>query len=122
GRAREALERFSRRSRMGRGGRQDGEGWPARREHQQPVAGASRVFRRELRLNRRDDRRFTMSSIRMCASIVDRIRNGGRWTWIKRSAGPFAAESADNLTPPASFRNWYHVNTMVIDKGSPLFE
>jgi NIPSNAP len=30
GRAREALGRFSRRSRMGRGGRQDGEGWPAR--------------------------------------------------------------------------------------------
>jgi hypothetical protein len=22
----------------------------------------------------------------------------------------------------SSFRNWYHVNTMVIDKGSPLFE
>src|SRR5438132_138660 len=37
-------------SRMGRGGRQDGEGWPARREHQQPVAGASRVFCREVRL------------------------------------------------------------------------
>jgi Cytochrome P460 len=76
-----------------------------------------------------------MSSVRMCARIVDRIRNGGRCTRIKRSAGlgllsaavagfisPFAAESADNLKPPASFRNWYHVNTMVIDKGSPLFE
>lgn len=25
-------------------------------------------------------------------------------------------------TPPASFRHWYHVNTMVIAKGSPLFE
>ena len=35
---------------------------------------------------------------------------------------PFAAESADDLKLPASFRNWYHVNTMVIDKGSPLFE
>jgi hypothetical protein len=34
----------------------------------------------------------------------------------------FAAASADDLRLPASFRNWYHVNTMVIDKGSPLFE
>ena len=33
-----------------------------------------------------------------------------------------SAESADDLKLPASFRNWYHVNTMVIDKGSPLFE
>ena len=33
-----------------------------------------------------------------------------------------AAESADDLKLPASFRYWYHVNTMVIDKGSPLFE
>ncbi len=33
-----------------------------------------------------------------------------------------SAESADDLKLPASFRHWYHVNTMVIDKGSPLFE
>ncbi len=33
-----------------------------------------------------------------------------------------SADSAGVLTPPASFRNWYHVNTMVIAKGSPLFE
>jgi hypothetical protein len=30
-----------------------------------------------------------------------------------------SAESADDLKLPASFRHWYHVNTMVIDKGSP---
>jgi hypothetical protein len=83
--------------------------------------------------NPRDDRRCTMSSVRMCVSTDDRIRNGARWARIKRSAGlgllsaavvgsitPFAAESADDLRLPASFRNWYHVNTMVIDKGSPL--
>ena len=76
-----------------------------------------------------------MSSVRMCVSTDDRIRNGARWAQIERSAGlgllyvavvgsisPFAAESADDLKLPASFRNWYHVNTMVIDKGSPLFE
>jgi hypothetical protein len=76
-----------------------------------------------------------MSSVRMCVSTDDRIRNSARWTRIKRSAGlsllsaaivsfitAFAAESADGLNLPASFRHWYHVNTMVIDKGSPLFE
>src|SRR6202795_4120546 len=76
-----------------------------------------------------------MSSVRKCVSTDDRIRNGARWARIKRSAGlsllsaavvsfvtTFAAESADGLKLPASFRNWYHVNTMVIDKGSPLFE
>src|ERR1700761_6755381 len=34
---------------MGRGRRQDGEGRPARRGHQQPVAGADGVFRRDMR-------------------------------------------------------------------------
>ena len=63
-----------------------------------------------------------------------RIR-GARWARIKRSAGlgllpaavvgsvaAFAGGSIDGLKLPASFRDWYHVNTMVIDKGSPLFE
>src|SRR5260221_2378010 len=76
-----------------------------------------------------------MRRFRMCVGTDDRIRNGARWARIKKSValgllsaavvGPitlFAAESADNLKLPASFRNWYHVNTMVIDKGSPLFE
>src|ERR1700731_4681070 len=76
-----------------------------------------------------------MSKVRMCGGTDDRIRNGARWARIKRSAGlallsaavvssiaAFAAETADDLKLPASFRNWYHVNTMVIDKGSPLFE
>jgi hypothetical protein len=73
-----------------------------------------------------------MMTVRTRVSTDDRIRNSARWARIKRSAGlgllcaavvaPFAAESADDLKLPASFRNWYHVNTMVIDKGSPLFE
>jgi hypothetical protein len=71
----------------------------------------------------------------MGVSTEDRIRNGTRWARIKSSAGlgllfvavvgvitAIAAESADDLKLPASFRHWYHVNTMVIDKGSPLFE
>ncbi len=76
-----------------------------------------------------------MSSVRMCVSTVDRIRTGARWARIRKRAGlgllsaavvgsiaAFAAESADGLKLPASFRHWYNVNTMVIDKGSPLFE
>ena len=32
------------------------------------------------------------------------------------------AESADDLKPPAGYRQWFHVNTMIVDKTSPLFE
>src|SRR5262245_59195087 len=50
GRAREALAGFFDRSRMDRGCSRHPEGRPARREHQQPVAGASGVLCREVRL------------------------------------------------------------------------
>jgi hypothetical protein len=76
-----------------------------------------------------------MSSVRMCVCTDGRTRNGARWARMKRGAGlgllaaavvgsitTFAAASADDLNLPASFRHWYHVNTMVIDKASPLFE
>jgi len=33
-----------------------------------------------------------------------------------------AAEPADNIKPPTGYRHWFHVNTMVVDKTSPLFE
>lgn len=35
---------------------------------------------------------------------------------------PFAAESAGDAKIPTGYRNWFHVNTMVIDKASPLFD
>jgi hypothetical protein len=35
---------------------------------------------------------------------------------------PFAAESADDIKFPAGYRSWFHVNTLIIDKPSPLFE
>jgi len=75
-----------------------------------------------------------MSSVKMCVGTNDRTRNGARWARIKRSAGlgllsaavvgsiSFAAEPVADLKLPASFRHWYHVNTMVIDKASLLFE
>jgi hypothetical protein len=37
--------------------------------------------------------------------------------------GSIAAVSAETgLKPPTGWRQWFHVNTMVIDKASPLFE
>jgi hypothetical protein len=33
-----------------------------------------------------------------------------------------AAESAGGLKPPVGYRHWFHVNTMIVDKASPLFE
>src|SRR5215472_16550133 len=33
-----------------------------------------------------------------------------------------AAQSADDLKLPTGYRTWFHVNTMVVDKASPLFE
>jgi len=33
-----------------------------------------------------------------------------------------AAEPADNIKPPTGYRNWFHVNTLIVDKASPLFE
>ena len=33
-----------------------------------------------------------------------------------------SAETADDLKPPAGYRRWFHVNTMIVDKTSPLFE
>lgn len=76
-----------------------------------------------------------MSSVRIGVSTDDRTRTGARWVQVERSAKlgllcaalvgvimPFAAQSADDLKPPASFRNWFHVNTMIVDKDSPLFK
>ena len=31
-----------------------------------------------------------------------------------------AAEPADDITPPSGYRNWFHVNTMIVDKATPL--
>ena len=30
------------------------------------------------------------------------------------------AQSADDLKPPVGYRNWFHVNTMIVDRTSPL--
>jgi Cytochrome P460 len=35
---------------------------------------------------------------------------------------PLPAISADEIKPPTGYRQWFHVNTMVVDKASPLFE
>ena len=33
-----------------------------------------------------------------------------------------SAQSADDLKPPSGYRKWFHVNTMIVDKASPLFD
>jgi hypothetical protein len=33
-----------------------------------------------------------------------------------------AAEAADDIKLPTGYRTWFYVNTMVVDKASPLFE
>jgi hypothetical protein len=38
------------------------------------------------------------------------------------AVAPFAAESADDIELPAGYRNWFHVNAMLVDKASRLFE
>jgi len=38
------------------------------------------------------------------------------------AALPFVAQSADEIKIPAGYRSWFHVNTLIIDKASPLFE
>jgi hypothetical protein len=37
-------------------------------------------------------------------------------------AGLSAAEAADGLKPPVGYRSWFHVNTLIVDKTSPLFK
>jgi len=31
------------------------------------------------------------------------------------------AAPADDIKPPSDYRHWFHVNTMIVDKASPLF-
>jgi hypothetical protein len=37
-------------------------------------------------------------------------------------AASFPAWPADDIQPPNEYRHWFHVNTMIIDKASPLFK
>ena len=32
-----------------------------------------------------------------------------------------SAEPVDDIKPPVDYRRWFHVNTMIVDKASPLF-
>ena len=38
------------------------------------------------------------------------------------AAGGTAAQSADDLKIPTGYRSWFHVNTLIIDKASPLYD
>jgi hypothetical protein len=43
-------------------------------------------------------------------------------TLVLLSTMPLAAQSADDIRLPSGYRHWFHVNTVVVDKASPLFE
>jgi len=68
-------------------------------------------------------------------SIDNQFRNRAQLARMKRGAklaflfvgflgviSPFAAESADDVKAPANYRKWFHVNSMYVDKTSPLFD
>jgi len=38
------------------------------------------------------------------------------------AAAVLPAASADDIKPPSDYRHWFHVNTMIVDKASPLFD
>jgi Cytochrome P460 len=60
-----------------------------------------------------------------------RINIGGHGMWQRLrllsmtlgllAVGTFSAEPADDIKPPSGYRQWFHVNTMIVDKESPLF-
>jgi Cytochrome P460 len=62
---------------------------------------------------------------------MDKIRISGDidrqiLAWFSAIVGMLAvaavsAQAADDLKPPAGYRQWFHVNTMIVDKASPLF-
>jgi hypothetical protein len=43
-------------------------------------------------------------------------------TLVLLAAATFPAAPADDLKPPSGYRQWFHVNTMIVDKASPLFK
>ena len=63
------------------------------------------------------------------ARTIDRLRRffgAARFHFLVVAIGMIAivavaAEGAGNLQRPSGYRNWFHVNTMVVDKASPLF-
>ena len=75
-----------------------------------------------------------MSSCRTAVNSDDRIRNRARPARTRTGARlgllsaallvaiSLAAESADDLKPPTGYRKWFHVNAMLVDKTSPLFD
>ena len=67
---------------------------------------------------------------RLCEFVAWRAEGGKRARLFRLMAAtvsvlillPVSAESIEDLTPPTGYRSWFHVNTMIVDKASPLFE
>jgi hypothetical protein len=76
-----------------------------------------------------------MINFKIAVSADNHIRNSARSARIKSSVRPgllsavllsavslLAAESAEDIKLPVGHRDWFHVNSTVIDKSSPLDE
>jgi hypothetical protein len=85
------------------------------------------------RASRDDDTTEGQSQIEAVAASAKSLGRPAVGTAIGRKLGPaaaivaiflspFAAQSADDITIPTGYRNWFHVNTMIIDKSSPLYD
>jgi len=55
-----------------------------------------------------------------CAAMLQKLRLLFA-TLVLLAGATFPAEPADDLKPPTGYRQWFHVNTMIVDKASPLF-
>src|SRR5262249_36142340 len=61
------------------------------------------------------------SSQQQGASFMPRQASFVAMTLALVAVTTIAAESADDLKLPTGYRTWFHVNTMIVDKASPLF-
>src|SRR5262249_30683028 len=81
------------------------------------------------------NRRCVMRRFKSAVNSDDRTRNGALSARMMTSATLgllstvllfatllFGVKSADDIKVPAGYRNWFHVNTMIIDKASPFFD
>jgi hypothetical protein len=69
-----------------------------------------------------------MSAVKIAKQINRRRRCLVGATAVTAAAVQFgiigfvAAQATNDLKPPVGYRHWFHVNTMIVDKASPLFD
>jgi hypothetical protein len=70
--------------------------------------------------------RAAPSQRKICLERFARAAKSLKWRMFSAALlaamAPLAAESASDIKFPAGYRSWFHVNTLIIDKTSPLFD